>query len=235
MATTARELITRALYLANRVSRETQVPTEEQINDGLNLLNDLLAVKAADQGLITYFKEYDFPAVVGQEMYFVPGLIEVESLTFNIDTVRFPTNMSKRFEYFGTARVDNVQSLPVKWHVERALGGANIYLYFSPNQAFPMRVWGKFGLLNVVLDTDLELTYDRFYLTYLRYALAEFVCEEINITFQPQAERKLRSLENTLQDISPYDLSFKKLSTFQKTGTFNWGFVNFGRGWEASG
>ncbi len=234
MAYTARQLITRSLYLSGMVSRDLQTPTGAQITEGLDLLNDLLAVKSIDQGLVPYFKEYSLISVPGQEKYFVPNLIEIESVTFNIQSVRFPIVRQTRMQYYGTGRADNINSLPATWHVERVYGGSDLYLYFKPQQAWLVRIWGKFGLLSDIdLNEDLSIIYDRFYLTYLRYALADYICSDINITFQPQAAEKLKELEQAAKDISPYDMTSQKVSTFQKGAAISWGYVNFGRGWEA--
>jgi len=233
MAYTARELIIQSLYLSNKISRGAEEPTKDDIAIGLSLLNDLLEMKVADQGLISYFKEYDFNSVIGQEMYFVQNLVSTEFLTFNIDSARFPSIKSTRYDYFGGGRIDGINALPVKFRAERVLGGTNIYLYFSPGDIYPMKLWGKFALSNVTLNTDMSLTYDRVYLTYLRYALAEFICDEINATFPTQAKNRLKSLELQIRsNMSEMDLSIKTISTMGATLYFNYGDINIGKGWR---
>ena len=87
-------------------------------------------------------------------------------MTFNIGTVRFSMSELTRKEYFATPRVDQLQALPFSYRVERCLGGANVYLYFVPNEGYEVKVWGKFSLNDVTLDQDLSLTYDGFYISY---------------------------------------------------------------------
>jgi hypothetical protein len=235
MAYTARMLITNAYYLSGVVSRSFQTVTGEQLNDGLNLLNALLAVKTIDQRLIPYYRELAVTAVIGQEKYFIQNLIAVETFTFNIGSVRYSMLPIMRKKYFGTGRVDNIQSLPYNWHVERERGGASLYIYFLPNTAYPMKIWGKFGIVNVASENeDLSLVYDAFYIEYLRYALAEYICAEYNITFQPQSAQKLKELEYTLIDLSPKDFSITKFSTLQSDTGINYADVNIGRGWRPS-
>lgn len=214
MSYTARKLITNAYYLSGIVARELQTVSGQQLEDGMDLLNALLAVKTAHQELIPYYEEYSFNAVASQEKYFVPNLIAVESFTFNIGPVRFSMRPMGREQYFGSSRVDNIGSLPYNWHVERAYGGANVYLYFVPNTNYPLKIWGKFGLDSVANENvDLSTVYDAFYIEYLRYALAEYICAEYNITFQPQSQKKLDELEQILLNISPQDLSLRSMST----------------------
>jgi hypothetical protein len=233
MAYTARDLITKSYYLSGIVARNLQTVSGGQLSDGLDLLNDLLAVKTADQRLIPYYREQAITAVIGQEKYFVTDLIAVETFTFNIGSVRYSTTPATRKQYFGTGRVDTIQSLPYNWHIERKLGGADLYIYFLPNTAYPMKIWGKFGLTAVATENvDLSLTYDRFYRVYLKYALAEYICAEYNIVFQPQSAQKLKELENELIYISPNDLTIQKFSTLQSDTGINYADVNLGRGWR---
>jgi hypothetical protein len=57
--------------------------------------------------------------------------------------------------------------------------------------------------VSVTKYQDLSIILDLFYIDYLRYALAEYMCQEYNITFQPQNQAKLNEFETTIFDISP--------------------------------
>jgi hypothetical protein len=155
--------------------------------------------------------------VIGQEIYPIVGLIDVETATFNIGDARFYLERVARQEYFGYPRVDNVPSLPYRYHLERNLGGSNFYLYYVPSQVWPVKIWGKFMLTDVTLDQDLLLTLDKFYIEYLRFSLAKRICTEYGVTFQPQSAEELKRLESLAVDISPIDYSMKKSSTLQGT------------------
>lgn len=231
MAYTALTLITRAYYLSQIVARGLQTVSGEQVNDGLFLLNALLDTKASDIQLIPYFNEFDFNTVIGQEKYFTPNLVYADSITFNIGPVRYPLIDMSRKDYFSGPRVDNIQSLPYGYRVERSLGGANIYLYFVPSDVFQMRVWGKFGLSNVTINQDLSLTYDGFYLEYLRHALAEYQCAEWGVTFPDQAQKKYEEIRKKLMQLSPADLTMQKRSYFSGRGGMDWQTINLYKGW----
>jgi len=230
---TARTLITKAYYLSGIVSRTFQTVTGAQLSDGLELLNEILSVRSVDSSKIPYFKELDITAVAGQEEYFVDGLIHVETLTFNIGDVRYSMSSKTRDPYFGDARVDNINTLPFSWHVERTLGGSNLYIYFKPDTAYPLKLWGKFGLDSVATaDVDLSLTYDNFYLVFLKYLLARYICDDYNINMPPMAISKLKQLEKLVSDVSPLDLTIEKISSFNVQSGINYGDVNIGRGWR---
>lgn len=227
---TARQLITRAYYLSQIVSRSLQTVDGEQITDGLFLLNALLDIKGSDLHLIPYFQPYVFNTVQGQEEYFVPNLLYVDSMVFNIGVVRYSMVDLTRKEYFSTPRVDNIQSLPFSYRVERCLNGANVFMYFVPADIYVTTIWGKFGLTDVTLDTDLSLTYDGFYLEYLRYAVAEYICSDYGSTFPDESKAKYDEIRKKLMMTSPADLSIQKRTYFNKGPFFDWQSVNLTKG-----
>lgn len=232
MAYTARQLISRSWYLSGIVARGLQTVSGDQITDGLFLLNALLNWKSVQVDLIPYFTYYEFPAVVNQEEYYIENLYQVESLTFNKQTVRYSTQRTGRTAYFGSSRVDDIESLPFNWTFNRKLDGGTIYLYFKPDEAYPIKIMGKFGLTNVTLDTDMLLTYDASYIEYLRYCLAQYMCSEYGITFNPESAQILKGLEHELMYVSPPDLALTKTSILTKGAGLNWADINLGRGWR---
>lgn len=231
MPYTTSQLISRAYFLSGIVRKDLETVSGQKLTEGLELLNELLDVKSANQRLIPYFKNYEFSAVPDQEEYFIPDLVLCETFTFYINNVRYPMSLKQRKEYFGSSRAENVTSLPNEWHIERCLNGSNLYIYFKPDQNYPMSIWGKFSLEEVTLFQDLLLTYDRFYLVYLRYALAEYICQEYNFPFQPQNEKKLTEYENILIDISPMDMTLVRRSMFNQRSNINYGIANLSNGW----
>lgn len=232
MAYTTLQLINNAYYESGIVSRGFETVSGQQANDGLFFLNDLIADKTVENGLVPYFQEYNFNAIPGQEMYFIQDLISIDTFVFYINTVRYQTQSRARREYFGTSRADNIQSLPGSWHMERCFQGANLFIYFKPNQAFPLTIWGQFRLAQVALNQDLSLTLDRFFINYLRYDLAARLCAEYNYSVPPGVDKALAEYRDAISKKSgPMDLQLTKLSSLQRRGGINYGQVNIGRGW----
>lgn len=231
MAYIANQLIANAWYLSGVVSRGLETVSNQQLSDGLQRLNGLLAIKTANMGLIPYYKEYDINTVIGQETYAIPGLLSGESLTFNIGPVRYSTLPKTRQQYFGTPRVDNIQSLIFSWHTERTKGGSNLYVYFLPQDVWTMKLWGKFGLDSVTSQEDLSLIYENYYLEYLLYGLAEYLCEFYNVAFSEIQSARLNQYEKVIREISPMDTTMQKMSSFAPNLAFNYANANIGHGW----
>lgn len=259
MPYTAQQLITRSWYLSGIVARNLQTPTGDQITDGLQMLNDLLNFKQIEVDLIPYYTYIQFPAVPNQEFYFLPYVALVESATFNIGNVRYPTDQTSRRHYFGSSRVDDIASLPFNWNYNRSEGGGYFALYFLPESNYPVKLMVKLFLIDVNLNTDLtNITetfsnpnnipqytqytfvnnpiqgYDTSYIEYLRYALARLMCSEYGILFNPQSEKVFQSYQRKLMYMEPPDLSNIKTSVLVQGSSINFGDVNIGRGWRPS-
>lgn len=234
MPYTVTNLINDAYYLSGVVARDLQTVSGSQTTDGLNSLNEILSVEGITGMTIPYYKEYELDAVINQELYFIPGLIELENFTFNIGSVRYSAVPQKRNKFFGDARVDGINSLPLTYHIERTLNGTNLYLYFVPGAAYPMKIWGKFGLdeLDPTTDlcTDLLTVYERSYTTYLKYKLTEYICEGYSITVPEGVAARLSSLEAKLTYMSPKDYSARTVQMFGNDASLNYGFINLYQG-----
>lgn len=228
----AEELIVKSYYLSQIVSRELQTVEGYQITDGLYLLNALLDIKGSDLRLIPYYQQTIFNTVQGQEKYFLPNILSAETLTFNIGTVRYEMQQVSRDKYFGTGRVDDIQSLPFTYHVERCFGGSNVYVYYVPQDIYLMKMWGKVGLTEVNLQTNLSAIYDPFYIEYLRFALAEYLCIDYSETFPEQAAAKYKEIREKLLDVSAIDLMIRKVNTLGKKQVYNWAHINISPGWS---
>ena len=324
MSYTAQTLITRSWYLSGIIARNLQAPTGDQITDGLMLLNALLDFKQVETDLIPYWTYIEMSLTGGQEYYYLPNIADVELATFNIDVVRYPMDSVNRRNYFGSGRVDNIQTLPFGWNYNRGQGGGTLSLYFLPQANYPLKMMAKFFLSDVSLNTDLtnvsalssgfvssiavtnggsgysaiptvtitgtgtgatayasvsngaitainivnagwgyttaptvtisgngsaiataQVTnynflqtanagYDTSYIEYLRYALANYMCSEYGIEFNPESARILNSMKRTLMYVSPPDLSMIKTSILTESTGINFGDVNLGRGWRPS-
>lgn len=232
MPYTVLNLINNAFYTSGIVARDFQTVSGAQESVGLELINEILTEKVVDNEMIPYTTRTTFNGVVGQQTYFIPNLIELDTLVFFLQSVRYQMQQVQRVNYFGTPRAENINSLPVIYHVERALGGANIYVYFFPDQTYLFEAWGLFGLTKVAINQDLELTLDPFYVSYLKYALSDRLCTNYSYDCPSQVQKQLKWCEmNIAKRSQQMDLTMQKTSTLQRPVGFSWAQVNLGHGW----
>jgi hypothetical protein len=140
-----------------------------------------------------------------------------------------------RKNYFATARVDDINSLPFKWHAERTLDGTNLYLYFLPVDVYPLKIWGKFCFDDVSLSTDLYTVFDEYYVNYLKYELAGYLCNDYGFPLNQQAASTLENIRLKIRYQSPMDLTTVKKSRFGNPPGTMWGWANLGRGFVPPG
>lgn len=232
MAYTVTQLVTGAFKSSGIVAAEFETVSGDQFQDGLLYLNDLLGEKRVENNMLPYYSEHVFNAVIGQEEYFIENLIQVVTATFDLNSVRYQMNQIQRDQYFGATRANNITSLPFSYHVERQKGGANFYLYFLPDKTYPITLWAQFDLQTVTATQDLELIFDRFYITYLRYALAARICSEFDYDIPSGVQKNLDKYESIISKKSQQlDLRMKKSSTLGSEGNLNYAQVNLGQGW----
>jgi len=156
---TVTNLITEAYSDSGVVSRQFETVQGYQLSDGLDWLNQILGDKAMNDGGIPYITvQYPFLGVPGQEFYFIPNLVDVQSITFYISSVRYQMRFVDRIRYFGNPRANNINALPVSFTWERQYGGVMIGVYFPPQFPFLFTVTGNFFLQSVNLNQDLQST-----------------------------------------------------------------------------
>lgn len=233
MAYTVAQLIANAFYTSGIVSRQFQSVDGYQVEDGLNLLNEVITDKTIERDMLpTYTVQYNFNAVIGQEKYFIPNLTKVDTLVFFLNSIRFAMRENFRDQYFGDSRANDINSLPFNWNQERTFGGTNLFLYFFPDQAYPMQLTGLFSLSQVALQDDLSLVFDMFYINYLKYRLTDKICMYFNYVIPPAVKQELLRYEQMIsQRSAPLDLHMTKITTL---GTFRgdmYGQANLGHGW----
>lgn len=231
MSYTTQKLINKAFYKSGIVGENFTTATSSQIASGLDLLNDLLAEQTVDCGMIPFYTNTTFPAVIGQEKYQIENLTEADTLTFTLNTVRYAMMYCERDKYFGSYRALNVRSLPSIWHFERSEDIGNIYVYMLPSEDMTFEVWGKFSLTEVTQFQDLSLVYSRFYISYMSYKLAQRICDEFGFDVPAGLMRSINEIEAKFKkQMSPMDLTCKKMSSLSGAGVLNFGIVNLGTG-----
>jgi len=233
MTYTVTKLINNAFYKSGIVSREFGTVPGDKVAVGLDELNKLLNRKTIRQSLIPYYTEYTDNFVIGQEGYTIPGLISIDTMTFNIDSVRYPMTEYKRKQYFATGRSDNVESLPYSYHLEPVFTGGKVFLYFKPRGVYPFTIWGKFRLSGVTLNQDLELTQDLFYIGFLEVELANQLCNEYNFAIPEGLKADLKQYRIDIKNsVAPLDTQITKKSTLSPQAEVGfYGQVNLGKGW----
>lgn len=228
----AAKLISFAWYLSGIVPRDLEEVSGSQGSDGLFWLNQILSEQSATGRYLIYYTHYEFDAVIGQEKYFIPGGVLLETATFNIGPVRYQMNLDNRRHYFGAPRVDNIQALPFNWYWETVVNGIDLYMYFLPQENFPIKLTGRFALTQVTNPLfEFDTVVDKFYQSYLLYLLAKRLCSWYKLTPPTDVEAQLKEFKNTLADRNYIDLTISKQSIYTTRDAITYAQANLGKGW----
>ena len=229
-------LITDSYYLSSIVSRNFETPIGDQMSDGLNLLNDIIADRSIDHGTIPYTKELSFPAIPAQSQYFITDLMDLDVFVFYIQSVRYQTTNQQRDQFFGSTRAVGIQSLPWNWNFERGLNGGTLSLYFIPDQAYPLEIRGTFRLTSVTEFQDLSLTLDRFYTNFLKYLLTERLCQFNSFKVPQDVAMQLKKYYQWIDNkLNVMDMRQQKWSSLNGGASINYAQINLGSGWTRAG
>src|ERR1700748_2032308 len=230
---TAIQLITDSLYLSEVSALEFETPDDTKISVGLRLLNGILSQTAVDGSMIPYDEFKIFDTEVGEPKYSVDGLVQLETFAFIMNgDVRFPTKLQSNYEYFGSARAENVNAPPVNYYIRRRLGGSDILLYPKPDQVYEMQMYGKFAFTNAAINDNLDDSYDGFYQEWLKYKLASRLCHQYNLELNPSAEAELKKMTSDIFQLVGIDLTVVKTPLVSRRGmTDFWWNANFGKNW----
>ena len=214
MTYTVTELITKAWNLSGIVAAQAETVSGDQLKEGLEHLNDFLALQNANSRMIPCARVEHLTCIAHSEELFVKHLLNIDALQLQEAEPRSyalqALPLLGRKEYFNQ---DNPSFLrPRFYHLEKTKGGSLLFLSPTPDKAYSLKLVGKFGLTEVHYNDDLSTIYDRDYLLYLRYGLADYLCDLYNHPFS--AKGKLKEIESKLLDASPLDLSLEKISMF---------------------
>lgn len=251
------QLISDAFNCSGVVGKEFEQVSGEEQTAGFQYLNSLLAKKTADKSGIPYFLQYNANFIIGQEQYYIPGLIEIDTMCFFIDSppdpiivnpvpapptpgvtgagnqVRYAMMQKDRKSYWQTPRANQIMSLPFQYTVERQFGGASVYVYFLPVQQYQFQIWGLFSLNQVLPQQDLALTLDQFYIDFLKFELAERICAEYDYNMPEGAAKQLAEYQMIIDKREQrLDLVQQQISALsQTTDGVNYAYANLGTGW----
>ena len=230
MAYTVTQAIVRAFNMSKIVSREFETVDSPQLATGLLNFNRQLGKTSIDIGMIPYETTGTFTAVAGQEEYYIPNLLSVDTLTFMKDSLRYACLEPGRDLYQGSPRVDNINSLPYSYHAERTLNGTNIFLYFWPDEAYVFTYWGSTVQTKVDYNDDLELIMEDWYSEYLTLATARALCLEYAYRVPAHLHEEYMNYVALIKKQSKkMDLHLNKVSTLHKSPpSLNYALINIG-------
>lgn len=226
----ASQLVVQSYYLSDIVARNLETVSGSQLSDGIEMLNEILDDTSSSGKKIPFDSKFNFTGIPGQEEYFIDGLLDVTSLTFFNANVRYSMRWVSRDKYHGSTRVEDIDTYPGVYTVNREVGGATVSVYFNPDSSYEFEIWGKFFLANVTPTTDISPLLPKYFIVYLRYALANRICQQNNVEFAPQKMKELEKKERKVFEVQSEDLSIRLDCKFNTNRVLDYSSINIFRG-----
>ncbi len=224
------EVINEAFFKAQIYGQDYEALDPSELKKGLTNLQYVIAEKNADDAENPYYQRINFTLGVGQPSIFIDNLIGISTLTFLLSgTLRYPSVMKSRKAFDGACRAQNILTLPYTAFMEREVGGARIYVYPFPEQAYTFELVGKFGLKQVTdYYTDMLLDYDLFYIEYLVFLLAARLRTDYGFEEMPSITKEIQKKEQTMANaIGPPDATCYVKSSVCRAGANPYVVANF--------
>lgn len=231
MPYTAIQLITDAFYDSGIRDATFNVPSADDSQRGLRALNQVLNLTSVNLDYIPYFNRGTFTAISGVGEYVIQNVYLIDLLTFNFGEVRYNSKYMTRFEFFGTNRANNIQSLPFSYTFERQLNGIKLFLYPAPDQDYFFEYSGKIKLTNPDYSTDLTQFFDDFFIQYLEFETALLLCAKYGATPPQMILERVQELRQIVSAPSPVDMTMKTTQLLSNGNWPNWAQITIGRGW----
>lgn len=229
------ELINRAYTFSGTVARYLAQVQGPQGRDGLFLLNQLLVEKSSTGDYLPYYGRYDFFGTIGDDEYTLQGLVTLDTFCFFIGNTRYSMRGETRRNFFGSARQEDILSLPFQYYYEKALGGIKVFLYFKPQGAYRFEAVGITSLPEVTNDTEFDDFLDKYCQVWLIFELAEYICLWNQITLPPATQEKLNEYRKKMYQLNPKDVTINKFSMIGMTPILSYPQINIGKAWVPYG
>ena len=109
-----------------------------------------------------------------------------------------------RGRYDGENRVNDTQAPPGYFNYEKVLGGVNLSVWPLPSSDYTVTITGLFALSSVTMNTDLSLTYDDFFIVFLKLLvirrLAAKYKRKLDQTYKDMLVEAKEAIENSFNE-----------------------------------
>jgi hypothetical protein len=162
--TTARGIITKALQKIGALTK-SESPSADEINDGLDSLNMLIA-SWANESLMIYARAWETFTLVGnQELYTMgPGgdfntsrPLFINEAFYRIGTTDYQLSVVSQDVYFGNIIQKELNGMPMYICNDNAFPAVNLRLWPVPAGAYELHLMTEKALTSLTIDTTINL------------------------------------------------------------------------------
>jgi hypothetical protein len=216
---TTNDIIVQSMRLIGELT-PNEIPSADQLNEGLYCLNDLLDSLSQAGIYIPFVRELSFNLVPNQSDYTVSNaianpdvefdrIIEVDLCNIIYLTTSYPLRVISLPERYLSMTQTNLTVRPQTVTLMRSNLYSTLRFYPIPDQQYEAQIRGKFMLDHLGLFTNLDEV-PPYYFRFFRFALAR---ELLNIypsgNWTSQAEDTYKSMYQTLLPANDIDVAIR--------------------------
>lgn len=215
---TTNDLIINSLYQSGELGVGAP-PDAFMLNQGLEILNELIGKFTADGIYIPFLTMLKFNLVPGQAIYSVGDLntsnihsdriVDLSFANYKVDTVAYSLAIISKAEYYNITRLDTLQARPVSVFLNRQPYESFLQFYPIPDQAYPVEIQAKIMLDRLDAHEDLS-SLPPYYYGFLKAALTrrwKLVYPSSN--WPPEAEAEYQEYYENLKNANETDLTIR--------------------------
>lgn len=182
---TALDVIKRAMRIVGIIGQSETISSSEA-DDGLVVLNDMLALWATDRTFAYTITQNVFPLVSGVNTYTIgssgnfvmPRPVKIDNVFVRINSIDFPLKEINSQDYDSISYKLN-SNIPEYFYYDAGFPLGNIFLYGTPTQgSIYIDTWQQ---LNSFTNLATDLTFPPGYATAIAYNLAKFISPEYGV------------------------------------------------------
>lgn len=217
---TAKSFVTRSYKLVNP-SNPTQPLEDDDLEIGMFCLNELLTSYAANGLMLTIAKTVSCPIAIGQqEIVFGPNtflplpditlgrLAAADSAWLLLDNLTYPITFISRDQFLASFTYQPLQGLPLWAIIYPDTEVVRIRIYPAASQIYQFYLRGKFEFSELAPTDDMAIL-PKYYMRYLRYALAKDIAMENGraSAWTPDLQKELDDARALMESASEVNLS----------------------------
>lgn len=227
---TSNDLVIKAFNII-AVYSPRDIPRDEDINYGIDELNDILASFGSDGQMIPFRQKVTFPLISGQNSYIfsdtvpadvvMPPIVELSECNITFNDVILPCLVVPYSNIVNTSRVTKLEAIPGTVYLQRHPDSSELFFYPAPSPLINLvaTIYAKFYLTSVTRFQEMT-NIPPYFVQFLKYQLARNLRSSYPTAYWTEsAEDTYQELLKKIKSSNDMDMSIQGDCLLTRTGT----------------
>lgn len=235
MTNNANDFITRAYRQTGLIGQQVPTIPSYLMEQGLDMLNDIITEWAGDSSAIPYQREISFQTVPNQSRYTIGNgeqydvnhdpVIDIFSMFYwqnpPLNTVRQRMQPMTEQQYASILYPES-GTYPSQYLLREYPAHCELLLVSQPSLAFTMTIVGKFRFQKVTQFQDLGTIFPPNFLLNLKYRLVADLCDANTMPLTSEQIERRKQANSTMRGANKFDMTICKGETLRRSRYWGW-------------